>query len=121
MGQTPAPSAPPPPPTVYTQVSEAPSVPFWMMMSPPALTIISLSVILGAVVVFLPLMRALGRRLEGKAIADPALTTELEQLRQRVGELEELPHHVAELEERLDFAERLLGQQREMPRIEQGS
>jgi len=63
-------------------------------------------------------MRALARRIEGRPAVDSAMNADLESLRQRVNELEQLPHHVAELEERLDFAERLLGQQREMPRIE---
>ena len=72
------------------------------------------------VIIFYPLMRALARRLEGKAAPDAAVLSELESLRQRVAELDHLPQHVAELEERLDFAERLLGQQREMPRIPRG-
>jgi hypothetical protein len=46
--------------------------------------------------------------------ADPAMLEELEHLRGGVARLE---GHVAELEERLDFAERLLAERREAPRI----
>jgi hypothetical protein len=55
--------------------------------------------------VLAPLAKALGRRLEGAAAAEPA---ELEALRAEVEQLRELHPRVAELEERLDFAERAL-------------
>lgn len=45
----------------------------------------------------------------------------IEDLQSRVAELEQVKQHVAELEERVDFAERLLAQQREQPRIGPGS
>jgi hypothetical protein len=38
---------------------------------------------------------------------------ELEDLRERLGELDDMSRRVAELEERVDFAERLLAQQRD--------
>jgi hypothetical protein len=41
----------------------------------------------------------------------------VEELERRVGELEARQQRVAELEERLDFAERLLAQQRDAPRV----
>ena len=41
----------------------------------------------------------------------------VEELERRVGELEAGQRRVAELEERLDFAERLLAQQRDAPRV----
>jgi hypothetical protein len=44
----------------------------------------------------------------------------VEELESRVGELEQMQFRVAELEERLDFAERLLGQQREPERLPRG-
>jgi len=47
----------------------------------------------------------------------PEDTERLEELERRVGELEAGQRRVAELEERLDFAERLLAQQRDAPRI----
>jgi hypothetical protein len=45
-------------------------------------------------------------------------TGELEELRGRVADLEADRGHMAELEERLDFAERMLAQQREPDRLE---
>jgi hypothetical protein len=65
-----------------------------------------------------PIMRALGRRLEGKGAADPALSAEVEQLHARIGEMDALQARVAEVEERLDFAERLLAQNREPDRLQ---
>lgn len=47
----------------------------------------------------------------------PAEVERVEDLEARVGELEQVQFRVAELEERLDFAERLLGQQREPERL----
>jgi hypothetical protein len=44
----------------------------------------------------------------------------IEDLQSRVAELEQVKQHVVELEERVDFAERLLAQQRETPRIGPG-
>jgi hypothetical protein len=41
----------------------------------------------------------------------------IDDLQARVAELEQVKEHVMELEERLDFAERLLTQQREAPPI----
>lgn len=118
--QTPVPT-PPPPPAIPSQVFDFPAPHWYQTISPEALTIISLAVVIGVTIVFYPLVRALARRLEGKAAPDPALLAEIEQLRQRVAELEQMPHQVAELEERVDFAERLLGQQREAQRLERGS
>jgi len=112
--QTPTPPPAPPP---MSQVFDFPALHWYQTISPQALTLISLGVVVGVVIIFYPLMRALARRLEGRAAPDAALMAEVESLRQRVAELEQVPHHVAELEERLDFAERLLGQQREAPRI----
>jgi hypothetical protein len=45
---------------------------------------------------------------------------ELEELRERVAELDHLSRRVTELEERVDFAERLLAQQREAGRLPPG-
>jgi hypothetical protein len=49
--------------------------------------------------------------------ASPA---EVEQLRARVDALEDVGYRVQELEERVDFAERMLTQQREQNRLESG-
>jgi hypothetical protein len=45
---------------------------------------------------------------------------ELEELRARVAELETERSHTAELEERLDFAERLIAQQRDPEQLGRG-
>jgi len=87
--------------------------PFWAMLPPEAITIIALGSIVGGVLVFWPLMRALGRRLEGRRVADPALMHEVESLRDRVAELESHHDRLAELEERVEFSERLLAKVRE--------
>ena len=42
---------------------------------------------------------------------------EIEELRERIAELDDMSRRVAELEERVDFAERLLAQQRETGRL----
>jgi ubiquinone biosynthesis protein UbiJ len=70
----------------------------------------------GAFVVLRPLAAALAKRIGGEAHAsrppevDEAVQTELHQLREDVDQLAE----------RVDFAERLLAKQREVPRIGQG-
>ena len=80
-------------------------------MSEPVFVIVALAVVAGFVFVFYPLMRAFGRRIEGRHHQlDPALQEELEQLRARVAEVDSLHHRVAELEERVDFTERMLAQ-----------
>jgi len=80
--------------------------------SPPEALILGVlsvvALIVGGVILF-PIIRAFARRIEGKAV-DPALLSEVEQLRARVAELESVHHRVAELEERVDFSERLLSQ-----------
>jgi hypothetical protein len=66
-----------------------------------------------------PIGAALADRIRGApAAADPVLAGEVEELRGRLGEVEELRGRLAELEERLDFAERLLGQTREPDRLQ---
>jgi hypothetical protein len=56
-----------------------------------------------------PLGRALARRIEG---AGAQSREELEELQARVAELEAREAELAELRERVEFAERLLAQQR---------
>lgn len=116
QGQIPIPPAPPAPPTVIVQGPELP--PFWMTLPPQVTVLIVIAVVAGCVAVLYPLMRALGRRIEGRtAAADSTLRGEVDQLQSRVGELEALHHRVMELEERVDFAERLLSQRREAERL----
>jgi flagellar biosynthesis/type III secretory pathway M-ring protein FliF/YscJ len=65
-------------------------------------------------VILWPVMRALARRLEGKA-ADPALREEVDRLQQRLEEMEAMHGRMAELEERVDFTERMLTRGQESP------
>lgn len=85
-----------------------PNLIFMSDNGPPALVMIVLLSLVAATVILWPVMRALARRLEGKAAADPALRAEVTELQHRLGEVDTLQMRVAELEERLDFAERLL-------------
>jgi hypothetical protein len=80
---------------------------FIMNGGAPALVMIVFLGLAATTVIFYPIMRALGRRLEGKGSAD-ALRAEVEQLQARLGDVDHLQHRVAELEERIDFAERML-------------
>ncbi len=64
-----------------------------------------------------PVFKALGKRLEG---GRPDVE-ELEALRSEVAERRALPERVQELEERLDFADRMLAQQREHDRLPGGA
>ena len=80
---------------------------FLMNGGAPALVMIVFLGLLATTVILWPIMRAFGRRLEGKA-HDAALRADVEQLQQRLGDVDQLHHRVAELEERIDFAERML-------------
>jgi hypothetical protein len=73
----------------------------------PALVMIVFLALAATTLILWPVMRAFGRRLEGKA-HDAALRAEVEQLQHRLGEVDHLHQRVAELEERVDFAERML-------------
>ena len=73
----------------------------------PGVVIPVVAIVMGMVVIFRPIVRAVARRLEGQ-VSDPRLSAELDEIKARVAETEQLRERVAELEERLDFAERLL-------------
>lgn len=88
--------------------------------------IVPLGGMLTAVILLYPLVRGGVRFLESKA-SGSARSTELETLRDtlrslqgRVDSLEIHEDRVNELEERLDFAERMLAQQREAHQIRGG-
>ncbi len=116
MQEAPPPAMPPLPDLPV--IIQGPEVlPPWMMLHPEAMAVISLAFIAAAALVLYPLMRAIGRRIEGRIAGDPAALAELEQLRHRVADLEAMQHRMAELEERMDFSERLLSQQREGNRL----
>ncbi|HWA14891.1 MAG TPA: hypothetical protein VG817_00560 [Gemmatimonadales bacterium] len=124
--QTPAPSEIPVPPrdpnenfpVIVGTPQYFPSPPPWVTLPPQVTLLIVLGFFAACSVVLYPLMRAIGRRLEGKHTAlTPALQADLEQLRQRLSEVESVQHRVFELEERVDFAERMLAQRREPERL----
>ncbi len=112
-----APQVPQPPPVPPVIVSDFPVPPPWVTLPPPVVLLITLGFIAGVAFVLYPIVRALARRLEGRA-GNAEMEAQLEDLRERVRELEGVQMRVAELEERLDFTERLLTQRRdqELPR-----
>lgn len=78
---------------------------------------IAVSVVLGCSVIALAIRRQRGLR----AIGEGAQGGErLEEMEHRLEHLEQRLDGLAELEERLDFAERLLAQQRDPLRLEKG-
>jgi Tfp pilus assembly protein PilO len=120
--QTPLPPVPPPsfPDPMVVQVPDPVILPPWMTLPPQVTVLIALAFFAACTIVLWPLMRAIGRRIEGKTLSDPALREEMEQLRARLSEVDQLQHRVMELEERVDFAERLLAQRREPERLGRG-
>jgi hypothetical protein len=99
---------PPTPPTPPAHPFD-PNLMFQSDGGPPIVLLIIIAALTATVIILWPLMRAFGRRLEGRA-GDPALRAEVEHLQARLGEVDSLHHRVAELEERVDFTERLLAQ-----------
>ncbi len=74
------------------------------------------------VYVVVALANAVVRRLDaGRSAATASLETEMSDLRARLDDADSTRGRIAELEERLDFAERLLAQQREVPRVGPGA
>lgn len=67
---------------------------------------------------FGPIGTAVGRRIAGRT--DPKGGAGLDEIRGRLDELEQRQAQYAELEERLDFAERVLAQQRDPQALEGG-
>ncbi len=56
--------------------------------------------------------KLVSRWLDRRGVGAGLPPEELERVRQQLAQLEDLPHRMLELEVRLDFAERLLAQQR---------
>jgi hypothetical protein len=113
MLQGPVPPVPPTPPSAQFD----PNLIFLSDGGPPIVLLIVIAALTAAVIILWPLMRAFGRRLEGKGGGDPALRAEVEQLHMRLGEMDTLHTRVAELEERVDFTERLLAQTQQPARL----
>lgn len=102
---------------VLAPQSELPVPPPWVTLPPPVIALVSLGALAAAAIVFLPLMRAIARRIEGRSPAEVAGRHELEELRDRVAALEQQQSQLHELEERLDFAERLLAAKKDVPQV----
>ena len=118
--QTPAPPAPPDPVIIgQFPFPDGTPAPPWESLPPGVFLLVALAVVGGFVAVFWPLMRAIARRIEGKASTDPALLDEIDHLRGRVSDLEAMQTRMAELEERVDFAERLLAQKSDLRELRQ--
>jgi Tfp pilus assembly protein PilO len=110
MLQGPVPPTPP-------QVRFDPNLIFMNHGGPPMVLLIVIAALTATVIILWPIMRAFGRRLEGKGAADPALRADVEQLHARLAEMDVLQARISELEERVDFTERLLAQNREPDRL----
>jgi Tfp pilus assembly protein PilO len=100
-----APIPPLPPPTVIVGGEES--------MPAPVFLLAMLAMLATVIIIFLPLMKAWARRIDGRSIDANEVRAELDDLRARMQELEVERTRFVELEERIDFAERLLTQGRE--------
>ena len=85
---------------------------------PGSVLLIIIAALTATVIILWPIMRAFGRRLEGRGAADPALRADVEQVHARLAEMDTLQARISELEERVDFTERLLAQNREPDRLQ---
>jgi Tfp pilus assembly protein PilO len=85
---------------------------------PPIVLLIVIAALTATVIILWPIMRAFGRRLEGRGAADPALRADVEQVHARLAEMDTLQARISELEERVDFTERVLAQNREPDRLQ---
>ena len=101
-------------------IVQAPWVPPWVTLPPEAIALIALGFLAACTIILAPLFRALARRIEG-GTTGAALRGELDQMQARLSEVEALQHRIIDLEERLDFAERLLAQGREVNRLAGGA
>lgn len=101
--QVPAPPVPPGP-------QFDPNLIFMNDGGPPIILLIVIAALTALTIILWPIMRAFGRRLEGRGNPDPALKADVEHLHARLGDVDTLHARVLELEERVDFTERLLSQ-----------
>jgi hypothetical protein len=99
----------PTPPTPPTPPFD-PNLIFLNDGGPPVVLLIVIAALAATVIILWPIMRAFGRRLEGKGAVDPALRGDVDQLQMRLAEMDTLHARITELEERVDFTERLLAQ-----------
>jgi Tfp pilus assembly protein PilO len=105
---------PPVPPTPQFD----PNLIFMNHGPPGSVLLIIIAALTATVIILWPIMRAFGRRLEGRGTADPTLRADVEQVHARLAEMDALQARISELEERVDFTERLLAQNREPDRLQ---
>jgi hypothetical protein len=84
---------------------------------PPIVLLIVIAALTAMTIILWPIMRAFGRRLEGKGSPDSALQAEVEHLHTRLADMDALQARLVELEERVDFTERLLAQAQQQVRL----
>src|SRR5918997_276304 len=113
QGVPPAPPVPPPP--IGPQFD--PNLIFLNDGGPPIILLIVIAALTATVIILWPIMRAFGRRLEGRGATDPAVKADIDHLHARLGEVDALQSRLMELEERVDFAERLLAQSKQPGRL----
>lgn len=111
MLQVPAPPVPPP------DLPFDPNLIFMNDGGPPTVLLIVIAALTAMTIILWPIMRAFGRRLEGKGNLDPALRADVEHLHTRLADIDSLNSRVVELEERVDFTERLLAQAQQPARL----
>lgn len=95
----------------------------FLISEPSEVFLITLTVVGGVFLgwkLLVPLVNAIARRLEGSAGSNGATQSELADLRARLQEIESQQGRMMELEERVDFAERMLAQQRDAVRLPAG-
>ncbi|HKP30371.1 MAG TPA: hypothetical protein VJU15_13250 [Gemmatimonadales bacterium] len=97
-------------PTPLPPIPDIPPIP--MGFVPPWVPYIAALGIIAGVLILIPIVRALARRIEGKGGSDE-MRAEIDGLHQRVAELEAVEQRMHELENRMEFSERLLTQHRE--------
>jgi len=73
----------------------------------------TLAAVVGGPLLAVMVVPALAKRFLRAAAPPEPRSAEIEELRERVAEMDDMARRVAELEERVDFAERLLAQQRD--------
>lgn len=77
----------------------------------------TLTVPLALYYLVIPVFKAIRRRLEGRSLPEPEVMAELEELRARVEGMQHVERRLGDLEERVDFAERMLAQQKEAKQL----
>ena len=113
MQTTPAPLPLPPP------IGPDPNFLVERVQESVMMVLVLIAFTLVAIKVFGPLARAWARKLEGR-VGDPELRAEVDHLRAQLAAVESLRVQVQELEERVEFAERLLGQKRDQDLLQRG-